>query len=600
MDSLKLPLIILVLLAALTAFFFIQPKGQPQKQGRTSMTTSAQTTQNTDTLVKSADAALEKNAFQETVNILAPVSTSEDPAVQSLLGYAHAGLKNFDAAVAAFEKALEKKRDIRYGYALAFTLETMGAPDRARTAYKDLTSAPLPKQLMLKVHQGLARSSLLVNDPKTALDSYKYIIQEAPTKVEPFVGILKLMKASGTSKGADKLRERGDILHSKNHSYCYWLGSVYFEAGEFDKALDEFRNCVKIDPANSSPYYYIYRILKKSGKAAEALLELEQFHALNPNLPYIFFDAAIDAKTANRPDIAFKFLRTALTMDRALLGRDDGGTIAVVERYVKARGTAEEKAFIKPFLAFINSEFSKAAEQMRKLLPSLKNPLLLADAKRLIREADAVLKRESAYNAYLAKANAERSAAVSALKKQLEAKLTAPSEDPVSRLDDIKRAALSNPRDAKLQYSTALQLARAGDIPGAKLFLNETLRANPGIGEAYYSLAKILQYEGNGAEAVAHLQKAIAIKPSDSQSRSLLASILLEDGETEKAEQEARASLLNNPNNGEARLVLALALEKADRRENALEEVEAGISLETDPARRTRFLELQKKLREGR
>ena len=284
-------------------------------------------------------------------------------------------------------------------------------------------------------------------------------------------------------------------------------------------------------------------------------------------------------------------------MDRGLLGRDDQGTIAAVERFVKARGTAEEKAFLKPFLAFINSEFSNASRQAHAILPSLKNPLLRADAERLIAEADVVLKRESAYNAYLAKANAERNAAVAALQNQLAVRRSTAPDDPGSQLDDIKRAALNNPRDAKLQYSTALKLARAGDIPGAKLFLNETLRANPGISEAHSSLAKILHFEGNRADAAAQLQQAISIKPTDSQYRSLLASILLEDGETEKAEQEARASLLNNPNNGDARLVLARTFATSDRRENALEEIEVGLGLETDPERRARFLELQKTLK---
>ncbi len=598
MDSLKLPLILLALIAALTAYFFTQPKVQQQKPGKAS--TTSQTPQKTDGLVRNAEAALDKNAFEDVVKILEPVSSSDDPAVQALLGYAHAGLKNFDAAVTAFENALEKKRDIRFGYALAYTLESMGAPGRAAPLYKDLTTAPLPKPLLMKVHQGLARCSLVVNDPKTALDSYKYIIQEDPTKLAPFIGILKLMKAAGTSKGLDKLRERGDMLHAKDYSYCYWIGSVHFEAGEHDKALEMFRTCVKLDQNNSSPYYYIYRILRKSGKTAEALRELERFHALNPNLPYIFFEAAIDAKKANRPDIAFKFLRTSLTMDRGLLGRDDTGALVAVEKFVKARGTAEEKAFLEPFLAFINSEFSRASRQMRTLLPSLKNPLLRADAGRLIAEADVVLKRESAYNAYLAKANAERNAAVAALQHQLESRRATAAEDPGSRLDDIKRAALNNPRDAKLQYATALELARSGDIPGAKLFLNETLRANPGISEAHYSLAKVLHFEGNRADAVAQLQQAIRIKPSDSQSRSLLAAILLEDGATEMAEQEARASLLNNPNNGEARLVLAQALATSDRRENALEEIELGLALEADPERRARLVTLQQTLREGR
>lgn len=598
MDSLKLPLFILVVLAAITAFFLFQPKLQTTTPARSAATPRQQ--MKPDECIKKAEAALEKNAFAEVLELLAPLSADDDPTVQSLLGYANAGLKNFEAAVAAFEKALEKKRDTRFGYALAYTLETMGSPARARAAYADLARAPLPRQFMIKIHQGIARCSLLMNDSRTAIDSYKYIIQEDSTKIEPFVGILKLMKAAGTAKGIEKLRERGDLLHSKTYTYCYWLGSVYFDAGEFDKALEQFRSCVKIDSSNSSPYYFIYKILKRSQKIPEALAELEKFHALNPNLPYVFFQAAIDAKAASRPDIAFKFLRTSVTMDRSLLGQDDQGVIAAVEKFVKSKGTPEEKAFLTPFLAFINSNFATAAQQMKMLLPSLKNPLLRADAERLIQETSVVLKREAAYDAYLAKAGAERSSAVAGLQKQLESMRSAPSGDPGSKLDDIKRAALNNPRDAKLQYSTALQLARAGDLAGAKLFLHETLRANPAISEAYYSLARILHFEGNGSDAIVQLQQAIKTNPSDSQSRSLLASIHLENNDAEQAEREARASLLLNPNNGEARLVLAEALLKSDRLENAIEEIEAGITLETDPARQARFAELQTKIKDSR
>ncbi|HOY67759.1 MAG TPA: tetratricopeptide repeat protein [Candidatus Ozemobacteraceae bacterium] len=598
MDSLKLPILILVLLAGLTAFFVLQPKSPATKGPKPSST--ALPTANVEELVRKANAALDRNAFDEILDLLAPVADRDEPDIQALFGYAYAGLKRFDEAAAAFEKALEKKRDTRFGYSLAYIFESMGAPDRARAMYADLTRAPLPRQVLLKVHEGLARCALLVNEPQTALESYKFLIREDPTRVEPFIGMLKLMKQAGTSKGVEKLREKGDLLHEKQFGYQFWLASLYYETSDEANALKHFRKCIQIDPANSSPYYYVYKILRRTKKLEEAVKELERFHALNPHLPYIFFQAALDAKTENRLDIAYKFLRTAVTMDRSLLGRDDNGCIAAIERHVKSRGTPEEKLFLPIFLEFVNSNFAKAGEMAGRLLPSLKDPVLKADAERLIAEVNVILGREAAYNAYLARTREAQNASLAALRTRLNTAPANPTESPEAQLDALKRKALDNPRDAKLQYSTALQLARAGDIPGAKLFLAETIKANPNIGEAYFSLGKLLHHEGNSSEALDQLRQAIRLNPSDSQARALIASIQLGNGELEQAEQEARAALLANPNNGEARLVLADTLLQAGKPEQALVEAEFGIELERDPTRRERFQALRKKLRESR
>jgi|GEM_PF-1096034 len=594
MESLKVPLILLI---ALIAIFLVTAPFKPAvvKPRDNNNDVPAVVAPDLGANLRKANAALDKNNFNEVINLLTPFKNSDDHVVLSLLGYAFAGIKDFPASAQSFEKALAKKKDTRYGYSLAYIYETMGEQAKAKVVYDDLVTAPLlPKPTRIKVLLGIARCSLLLNDHKAAFNAFKTVIGEDPTKEEAFVGLIKLFKLSGKSAGIDKVREKGDPLHGESFQYNFWLGCLYFETGEYEKAFVVFKKAATINPQNSSPHYYIYRILKKSKRTDEAINEIEKFYTINPCLPYVLYQAALDAKEENRLDVSFKFLRSSITMDRSLLGRDDKGTFSAVEQYVKKNGTPEEKVFLKAFLEFINSNFNVSLKLITEALPSIKDQRLKEDAERLIRNCQKVIYNEEKYNDYLSKINAAQQQAMTALKTNLSGHKPNEKESPV---DELKRKALSNPRDAKLQYSTALELARLGDVEGSKLFLRETIRANPRLAEPFYSLGKIARFEGNVREAEENLKEALKLSPRNTQTLSLMAAIHLENGDITNAVNEAKSAISSNPNNYEARFVLAQAYIQNQDTEKAMEEIKLGLKYDPNMARRQEFMKLRKQLR---
>jgi tetratricopeptide (TPR) repeat protein len=599
MDSLKIPIILLLLMVGALGYFLLGPGSGKKplpgpKPGTPTSTDPQPAVLDEPTAVVAANKALAADDFSAVIQTLTPHQTSSSHRVQALLGYGYAGLKDFPAAAQAFEKALADYRDPAYGYSLAYLSEHLGEMELAQNLYRDLLKAKLDKNIRLKVFLGLARCSLFTNSTKEAVSAYQQAILLDPTVEEPFVGLLKLMKQAGSMKGIETIRDKGDLFHSKSFNYVFWLAQVLYDNGKFDEALKLFRTATELNPDNSSPFYYIYRILARGNKHEEAMAELERFYAINQFLPYIFFQAALDAKQASRLDLAFKFIRTAITMDRSLLGRDDQGTLYAVEQFLNKNGRPEEKTFMKAFNAFINSDFHGAHRAISPIAPQVTDPRLRDDIKRLLRECEKHFRTERAYSDYQARLAAEQRRVMDSLRSAMAQRRQTLEESPT---DEIKQQAMGNPTDARLQYETALKLARMGDIEGAKTFLGETLRINPDIHEAYYSLGKLAQAQGDLNEARRHLQEAIRRNPSSSQALSLSAQLSLDLGDADRAREEALGAIRSNPNNGEARLVMATIYQSQGDLQKAKLEIDLGLAVERDPERRNQFTALKNQLR---
>ncbi|GAB4276687.1 MAG: hypothetical protein Kow0029_18890 [Candidatus Rifleibacteriota bacterium] len=543
--------------------------------------------------IDKAEKAFEKGDYQKAVNLLEGEKNTPDYRIQRILGYSYAALKKFDDAIVAFEKTLEQRKVPENGYSLAYLYEITGRTKVARMLYEDLLGAELPPKMLKGVYEGLSRTSVFENDTRAAFKYNMEMVKKYPDSPEGFIALLKIIRNTGRLKGLENLVALGDNHHLQNFEYNFWLGVLYFETGNFKPALERFKRCTEIDPSNSTPYYYTYRILKRQKNIEEALNELEKYHKLNPLLPHIFFEAAIDAKNEGRLDLAYKFLRSAYTMDRTLLGRDDKGTMREIERMVKNNGSDLDKKFLSAFINYINGDHKIALEQIRHLLPKLKSTELENDAKRIQRECINLERQEMDYQNYLDRLERQKKLQQQALLNAAETKQEFENE---TEAELIMKKAMINPNDLRLQYQAGLQLARIGALEDAKRFFDNALRINPNILEANYSMAKVLIFQQNYRRAREYIDRALKINPNNSQTLSISAYLHFLERDYSRARSDAEGALKANPNNGEARMVLAeVAMRNNDFR-TALKEVNMGLEVERDPERRKKLLNIKKSI----
>ena len=594
MDSVKVPVILLVLVLAI-GFFLFNPFSS--KPGKISKKTPEQTEQkSSDTEKKSPEKVKElfKNQkFQSVIDNLQDQQASNDYEIQKMLAYSFAALKQFDRAIVAFEKALDQRRVPEDGYSLAYLYEITGRTKVARLLYEDLLNAKLPPKMLRRVYEGLSRTSVFENDTKAAIKYNLTMVKRYPDSVEGFLALMKLMRITGHIKGLENLVNLGDKYHKNSFPYNFWLGLLYFETGKFDEALSCFQHCIKLDKDNSTPYYYTYRILKRKNNISKALEHMEKYHKLNPLLPHIFFEAAMDAKNEGKTDLAYKFLRSAYTMDRTLLGRNDQGTMRAVEKMVKKHGSQVDKMFLTAFMNYINGDYKIARKQIENLFPKLNSKELKEDSKRILRECDRIENQDRQYRSYLARLAQQQ--------RMTQQKSSQPAKfqnqfKGESEADIIMRKAMINPNDLRMQYSAGIQLARLGRIDDAERFFRNALRINPNILEPNYSMAKLLKFKKQNRRAREFINNALNINPNNSQALSMSASLYLEERDFSQAASNAKGALKSNPNNGEARLVLAKVAMYKNNYQEALKQINSGLKVEKDPERKEDMIRLKQNL----
>ncbi len=603
MDGLKLPIFLLIIVLALGVFLFNPFTGNKPpvrtRPARDPAAASGQASQpgsaDSSAAVKAAAEPFAKGDYEKVVKLLSPFRDVADFDLQRMLAYSLAGMKFFDAAIIAFEKTLESRKIPENAYSLAYLYEITGRINVARMLYEQLISAELPAKMRRAVYEGLARTSSYENDIKLAFKYNTELVKNYPDSPEGVVALIKLLRQAGQLKGLESLVSLGEKYHSKNFDYNFWLGVLYFDAGRFDDSIKHFRRCIEIAPDNSTPYFYTYNILKTQKNIELALADLEKYHRLNPLLPQIFFEASLDAKKENRLDLAYKFFRSAVTMDRTLLGRDDKGTMSAVERKVKAGGSERDKKFLSAFVNFINGDYKIARDQITHLLPELKSSEYEDDGRRIIRECDLLAMQDARYASQVAGLQQQRQ--IENLAK-LETVVSTPGLDADTPADKLKRQAMQNPNDLRLQYTAGLELAKLGHLEAAKVFFGNAIRLNPNLVEPNYSMAKVLIFEESFSDARAYLDQALKVNPNNSQTLSLSGLLHMQNRDFLRAQSDAEGALKANPNNGEARLVLAEVFARNSDFRRSLQEIDLGLEVESDPHRREQLLRLKENLRQ--
>ena len=165
----------------------------------------------------------------------------------NILGAIQAGLKQYDAAISSYGKAIKLK------------------PNYA------------------EAHNNLGNALINRGDPGRAIDSYKRAIKIKPDYAEAHNNIGNALKEKG-DLGTAIVNYRLALSIDPNYVLAHYnMGAALRQQGDLDMALDSYGRAIKIKPDYAEAHYNMGVILKVKGNAVAALDSYRQAIKIKPN-----------------------------------------------------------------------------------------------------------------------------------------------------------------------------------------------------------------------------------------------------------------------------------------------------------------------------
>lgn len=188
-----------------------------------------------------------------------------------LEGDAEANLKHWDAAAAAYRKALDKRNPLDAAVKHHFALVNGGKAAEA-AAFEKAWSKDHPGDALFVNH--LAQMALLQNDFALAETRYRRLLELRPDDVGGLNNLAYLLVAGGRG-GSLPLAERAASLAPNRPDVLDTLAAAHGQAGRFDKAAEWQARAVALAPQQPALRLNLARWLLRAGDKARAKAELQ-------------------------------------------------------------------------------------------------------------------------------------------------------------------------------------------------------------------------------------------------------------------------------------------------------------------------------------
>jgi len=215
---------------------------------------------------------------------------------QLLLAKIELAKKQFKEAIAGLETLLatspEKGVAFETDYWLGETYAANGQPDKAATAYQNVTGDPqaFPKPLVARAWLGLGRAESALQQNDQAMLAYEqtyHLTENEATQLDAFHAYLESARSSGQlPEAVAKLQEFAKTSDISAPGALFAIGTVLAEDKEDDKAIGILESLLVAYPASTwvpAANEQLGQLYARTGKPDQAIKVLQNCIAANPD-----------------------------------------------------------------------------------------------------------------------------------------------------------------------------------------------------------------------------------------------------------------------------------------------------------------------------
>ncbi|MEP0848314.1 MAG: tetratricopeptide repeat protein [Phycisphaerae bacterium] len=203
------------------------------------------------------------------------------------------------------------------GYGLAGLVASLGVFGAyAGTQQVEMTQT---RRMLMEIEQ-LERSATATQPADAGrerlLELYRQVLLREPDRLEPALGIGRLLMEMRNNAGAEKVFQDALRRHPGNAQLLTNVGVLEATRGDYDRAIEHFRAAVRADPALPQARSNLLSLLAVQGQWSEVAEHLQALAGLRPEDPEVRAKLALCYGELGRFDDAFEQLDRARELAR--------------------------------------------------------------------------------------------------------------------------------------------------------------------------------------------------------------------------------------------------------------------------------------------
>ncbi len=475
-------------------------------------------------------------------------------------GYAAAQRGDLQAARRSFEKAAKLAPQVETGHAaLGSVLLALGDP---AAALPELETAHRLDHSDKSTLVNLCVAYSKTGDSIKTIAAYRELEGDSVAlPADAAIAAATAFSATGDNASAQAAVARGIQADPRNAELVDTLGTLLAQQKDYISAEARFRQALALDPTLASAHYHLGSVESATGRAADALGELGQAHAIDPENALYSLDLARALLLDHQDAAAIELLRAAL----AKLGPEAGAApnaqrIEVEYRLALALQSADN---VKEALPLFTDVVAARPEDAEALTNAGLAHVQLGDAKGGIPLYLRALKltpanptlREDLGVAYLQQADLDHA------------------------LEQFRAGLLLDDQSAQLHYDLALALKLKDDLTAAVPEFERAAALDPQLPDPPFTLGIIYMQQGKFEKSAASFEAALALRPDNGEAWATLGSVYQQMQQPEKAIPALRKAIALMPRQPSPHITLAAVLAAQGHREEAAAERKIGAEL---------------------